>query len=201
LKIHKHAVRVLGAGLAVAAALAMSACAAASDGTPSGNPSGATTSSAPIADPGAALTSAIGKFSGVGYDLKVTSGEGINGTGSHSATVNAKGTVQGVSVEIAAIEIGADLYAKVNLGALTATVGLDPTKWYQLDPTAGETAVPFTVTLDSLGRIAELKIDAGAGHEADSEDFQFSNYGSPSPITKPDGAIPAPDGIYQVLNG
>jgi hypothetical protein len=257
LNIRKHAVRVLGVSLAASAVFAMGACAAASNGA-SGTPS-----DKPAVDPAVALTAAVGKLTGVGYDLKVTTGEGINGTGSidpttHSAAINAKGAVQGVDVEIGAVEIGADLYAKINLGPMTSTLGLDPTKWYQLDPTkvtgeqalpfdlsspdalgigglltsvtglkavdathitgtvdltkatgpaapssgdaTGQTAVPFTVTLDDQGRISEVKVQADASHTSLTQDFQFLNYGSPSAITKPDGAIPAPDSVYSFLN-
>jgi hypothetical protein len=258
LNIRKHAVRVLGASLATSAVLAMAACATASNGGPSGS-----SSTAPLADPAAALTAAVGKLGGVGYDMTLTTGEGINGTGSidpttHSAAVTAKGEVQGVSVNIGATEIGTDLYAKIDLGPMTSTLGLDPTKWYQLDPTkvtgeqalpfdlskpdalgigglltgvsdlkstdsthitgtvdltkatgpaapssadaTGETAVPFTVTLDDQGRIIEVKVEADASHKTLGQDIQFSHYGSPTAITKPDGAIPAPDSVYQFLN-
>ncbi len=64
-----------------------------------------------------------------------------------------------------------------------------------------DAAVPFTATLDRQGRLTELKI-TGA-----NEDFNlgitFSNYGSPTPIAAPAAAdvLPAPDGLYQALNG
>ncbi len=57
-------------------------------------------------------------------------------------------------------------------------------------------AVPFTVTLDDQGRISELKVE-GTGDV--SVDVQFSNYGSPTAVTAPSGAIDAPQAIYQVL--
>jgi hypothetical protein len=63
-------------------------------------------------------------------------------------------------------------------------------------------AVPFTVTLDDQGRLTELKITADASHSALSEDFVFSNYGSPSAISAPAPAdvVPASDTVYQILN-
>jgi hypothetical protein len=64
-----------------------------------------------------------------------------------------------------------------------------------------DAAVPFTATLDGQGRLSELKI-TGA-NEAFNLDITFSNYGSPTPIAAPAVAdvLPAPDLLYQALNG
>jgi hypothetical protein len=66
---------------------------------------------------------------------------------------------------------------------------------------ASDAAVAFTATLDGQGRLTELKI-TGAD-EAFNLDITFSNYGSPTPIPAPAAAdvLPAPDGLYQVING
>lgn len=59
---------------------------------------------------------------------------------------------------------------------------------------------PFTATLDAQGRLTTLAVDASAYDKDNSVTFTFSNYGSPSAITAPSGATPAPDGAYTFLN-
>jgi hypothetical protein len=64
-----------------------------------------------------------------------------------------------------------------------------------------DAAVPFAATLDGQGRLIELKI---AGADADVNlAITFANYGSPTPVAAPAAAevLPAPDGLYQALNG
>jgi hypothetical protein len=263
-----HRFAVAGLGVLAAASLALTGCA--SSATPSAsNPSGSSTtnSSQSAAD---TLTAAVGKLKGTGYDVKVVSQGGIaSGTGSidpanNAASLDEKGSIQGQSLEIAAIQIGTDLWAKVDLGALNSQVGVDPTKWMLLDQAkltgstskpfdltgpdalgvtgkltavkdvvrtdathlsgtvdltkaigisapssadltkagAAASAVPFVATLDDQGRLLDLKINADTINKDLSDEISFSNYGSPTAISKPDPAsvIPAPDTAYQIFN-
>ncbi len=61
------------------------------------------------------------------------------------------------------------------------------------------TAVPFTATLDTSGRLVEIKIDATSIDKTMNHDIQFT-YDSVRPITKPTGAIEASAKIYELLN-
>jgi hypothetical protein len=84
-------------------------------------------------------------------------------------------------------------------GAVDLTKATGPGSPGKSNPT--DAAVPFTATLDGHGRLAELKVTGVA--EGVNLDISFSNYGSPTPIVAPAAAdiLPAPDGLYQVLNG
>jgi hypothetical protein len=85
---------------------------------------------------------------------------------------------------------------------LTAATGIAAPSKDDLQ-TAGDKArsVPFTLSLDSQGRPAQLDIKSDV--EGLQQTFTYSNYGSPSPITPPAAAdvIPATDVAYQILNG
>ncbi len=264
-----------GLGMLAVASLALTGCESTATTTPSasnspGSPgsSGGGTAALPAGD---ALTAAIGKLKGTGYDVKVVSEGGTGqGTGSvdpttNSASLDEKGTVQGQSIEIAALQIGSDLWAKVNLGALNAQLGVDPAKWMLLDQSkitdasakpfdlagpdafgvtgkltsvknvtrvdathltgtvdltqatgvsapssadlskagAAAAATPFTATLDDQGRLVDIKINADAVNKNLSDEISFSNYGSPTAISKPNAAdvVPAPEGLYQIFSG
>jgi hypothetical protein len=64
-----------------------------------------------------------------------------------------------------------------------------------------DAAVPFTATLDGRGRLTELKMTGASDYS--NLHITFSNYGSPTPIAAPAAAdvLPAPPGLYQVVNG
>ena len=63
-------------------------------------------------------------------------------------------------------------------------------------------AMPFSVSLDSQGRPATVKIKPKVGNTALSVDITFSHYGSPSAITEPPAGqvVPAPAELYSILN-
>lgn len=60
-------------------------------------------------------------------------------------------------------------------------------------------AAAFTATIDSQGRLIDLKIDGGSA-TALTEEIQFADFGSPNQINTPVGAMPAPAQIYTMLN-
>ena len=62
-------------------------------------------------------------------------------------------------------------------------------------------AVPFTATLDTKGRLTEIKSDGTGIDPALTVDMTFSNFGGAVSITKPAGATPAPASVYSMLNG
>jgi hypothetical protein len=62
-------------------------------------------------------------------------------------------------------------------------------------------ATPFTAKLDSAGHLAALTIDTTAYDKSSNLAFAFSNVGSPSAVTAPTGATPAPDAVYSFLSG
>jgi hypothetical protein len=62
-------------------------------------------------------------------------------------------------------------------------------------------AVPFTATLDTKGRLTQIKTDSRGLDPAFAIDMTFTNFGGAVNITKPAGAIPAPASLYTVLNG
>ena len=61
-------------------------------------------------------------------------------------------------------------------------------------------AVPFTATLDTKGRLTEIKTDGTGVDPALTIDMTFSNFGGAVSITKPAGATPAPAAVYGMLN-
>lgn len=253
---------VLGLGALTVASLALAACGTSSNTTASGSPS-ASTSSASIA-PDVALANAITALKDQGFDVNATEGT-VTGNGTidpsnKAGTIEVKGTQQGVSIDVAFTEIGTDAWAKVDLGALSSQLGINPKKWMKLDlskmtgkdsmpfdlsqgdalelgklissvadvkrtdathltgtvdltaatgPNAPDAdavqkagaaakAIPFTATLDSQGRLTELKIN---GSSDLALDFQLTNFGSPTKVTPPaSDVIPAPASIYQFFN-
>jgi hypothetical protein len=246
----------IGLSVLAAATVALAGCSSSAGTTTT---SGSTGPASAI-DPQAALTKAGTALATTGYNVTTNVGGGtLTGTGSidpgKGASIEQKGTVSGVSLDLGVVVIGTDFYAKLDVGPLGASLGVDPHTWYKVDtskvdtsklpvnPTspdvlgiaglasavkdlkatdathitgtidltavksaltaesdlakaaAGATNAPFSATLDGQGRFTELKIGAGAT----AVDVQFSSYGSPSAITAPSGAVPAPDALYGVL--
>ncbi|MGI5240568.1 hypothetical protein [Dactylosporangium sp. CA-139066] len=61
-------------------------------------------------------------------------------------------------------------------------------------------AVPFTATTDDKGRLTSFVID-GASISSDlAMSLTFAGFGEIQPVTKPTGAIPAPDSVYQLFD-
>jgi hypothetical protein len=141
------------AGLAVltVAGLAMTGCKATADGSAPTSGGASQSAGTAMLPPQQALVAALANLATTGYDVTTTAeGGALKGTGAvdpknKSATIEEKGTVQGVTVDIAATEINTDLWAKVDLGAQTKQLGLDPTKWMLLDLTklTGKNSKPF----------------------------------------------------------
>jgi hypothetical protein len=140
-------IAILSVGAVAIASVALSAC---SSSSKSGTPSSPAAS--PSVAPAQVLTNSIAALKGQAFDIKLDLG-GLAGTGSidpsHSAgTVEAKGSQGGVSVDITFTEIGSDAWAKLDLGALTSQLGIDPHKWLHLDLSklTGRTAKPFDLS-------------------------------------------------------
>ena len=151
--MNNRRIAVAGLGLLAAASLSLTACettttpiasSSASPGTPT---AGSGTASQ-------ALVGALGKLTGQGYNVTLTHDTGaMTGTGSidpanKSAALDEKGTISGQSVEINAVQVGTNLWAKIDLGALGSTFGIDSTKWYLIDETklTGTDNAPFDLT-------------------------------------------------------
>lgn len=60
---------------------------------------------------------------------------------------------------------------------------------------------PFTVTFDGSGNPKSLTVDTSAYDKGSQIVFTFSNFGSPTAITPPTGASPAPATAYAFLGG
>jgi hypothetical protein len=97
--------------------------------------------------------------------------------------------------------------ARVDDTHLKGTVDLTQMKSFAPDQEvltrAGDKAkaVPFTATLDTKGRLTEVKTDGTGIDPGLTITMTFTNFGSAVSITKPADAIPAPAGLYTVLNG
>ena len=132
--------RLAVAGLTVlaAASLAMTGCE--STGTPAPDSSTSPSAAASASNPTAMLTAALASIKGTGYNFtetQGTTGAGATGPGSYdpatqSASVTQKGAEQGINAEIDATQIGNQLWAKADLGALNAQVGF-PATWMTVD--------------------------------------------------------------------
>jgi hypothetical protein len=273
LKTHRLArsrIAVIGLGVLAAASFALAGCKTANTTEPNANPS--STAASPSMSPQAALINAIAQLKSTGYDISVTSSQGISGAGSvdpgkKSTQLNATGSVQGQQLQLGAVQIGAEVYIKLDLGALNQRFGI-PTQWMKIDTTkfnkplfdygsgtpfdvaklagavtnvtqtdpqhisgtidlskvagaapqpgmsgspiapapsgsasaGAATTVTFQATLDNQGRLTDLKINDGP-NQSMSQDIKITNYGSPSAVTAPSDSVPAPDSIYQFLNG
>ncbi|HKS99668.1 MAG TPA: hypothetical protein VJT31_09090 [Rugosimonospora sp.] len=63
------------------------------------------------------------------------------------------------------------------------------------------TSVPFTASLDSQGRLSDLKVDLSAIDPAQALEVSYSDYGTPVTVTKPDASqvAEAPDSVYRLF--
>ena len=145
-------IAAMGLGIFAAASLSLTACE--STGTTSTGTSPSASAPAPTAAPADTLIAALGKLKSQGYDVKMTAASGgLNGNASidptaGNASLEEKGSVQGVTIDISAVEIGTDLWAKIDLGAASSQLGIDPTKWMLVDQTklTGADSKPFDLT-------------------------------------------------------
>ncbi len=84
---------------------------------------------------------------------------------------------------------------------LTASTGVGaPDKQDLSDAGTAAATTPFTATLNSQGQLTGLKIDADDYDGDLTEDINYSDYGSPTPVTAPPSSVPAPDAVYQFFN-
>jgi hypothetical protein len=67
---------------------------------------------------------------------------------------------------------------------------------------AAAKTTPFTATVDSQGRLTDLKVDADAFDGNLSEEIMLSDFGSPDPVTTPppSSVIAAPESAYAFFN-
>ncbi len=151
--MNNRRIAVAGLGILAAASLSLTACE--TTATPiAGSSASPGTPTAGALAPSAALVAALGKLTGQGFDVKITQDSaGSSGTGSidptnKSVAIDEKGTIEGQSLEINIVDIGTNLWAKVNLGALSSQLGIDPAKWMLIDQTkiTSTDATPLDLT-------------------------------------------------------
>ena len=61
-------------------------------------------------------------------------------------------------------------------------------------------AVPFTATVDSQGRLTDIKVDGSGIEDSLTVELSVADYGAATAITKPASSIPAPAGLYKLFN-
>ena len=112
-------------------------------------------------------------------------------------------------LDVAGLMAGVNTVQQTDSTHLTGTVDLTRATGVNVPTaddltTAGTAAktTPFTATLDGQGRLTELNIDASGFDKDLSFDIVFSAFGAASALTAPAAAdfIPAPAGLYQLLN-
>lgn len=170
--------RMAAIGLVAMTGLALTACTTAAS-TPTTGPSGSVDASGPtgIAQvPGAlALGSALTKIGATSYNFTIKQGGGLDGHGSvdptaHNVQIELTGQQDGANVDIQALQVGTDLYAKFDGGALiNGQLGLDPSKWFQLDQSklTGADAKPFDATSGDALNVAGLMAGLGGVRQTD----------------------------------
>jgi hypothetical protein len=91
------------------------------------------------------------------------------------------------------------LTGTIDLTSLTGAVKPDSDSLNKAG--AAAKSVPFTATLDELGRLRELKINGDSIDSGLSVDIAVANVGSPTAVTPPpvSDVVAAPDAIYQIL--
>jgi hypothetical protein len=154
----KHSrIALASLGALAATSLALSACS-----TNTSASGGASASPSASVAAGVALTNSILALGGQGFDIAATEGT-LSGTGSidpstEAGSLEIKGTQQGVALDVGFTEIGNDIWAKVDLGALSGQLGIDPKKWMKLDGSklTGIDAKPFDLASKDPLQISKL---------------------------------------------
>jgi hypothetical protein len=100
------------------------------------------------ASPKEALVASVRVLATTSYAVSLTSTDvtaigAVDPVGG-TATVTARGTLEGSPARIDVLMIAADSWAKVDLGAQSHDLGISPSKWMKLDPTKlTTTTLPF----------------------------------------------------------
>jgi len=87
---------------------------------------------------------------------------------------------------------------------LTRSIGVSAPTPSDLEKAGpGAATVPFTATVDDQGRLIDLMIQADAVDRDLTNEYAFSNIGSPEPVAAPaaDDVAAAPAAVYQIFNG
>jgi hypothetical protein len=152
--------RTTAVGLVAMACISVTACT-----TPGTTPAGGSTNSTQSASND--LRTALATIGTTSYHITVMQ-RGLTGSGAvdpvaKNASIELKGLEQGTAVDIQALQIAGDLYAKFDAGAaIDAQAGIDPTKWMKVDQSRliGPNATPFDTSspdaLDVAGLVTGL---------------------------------------------
>jgi hypothetical protein len=157
LKIRRLAI----AGVAVFAAAGLMTGCASKNGT--GASASPTPKPSPTVAPKVALLASTKSLATSSYNFTIKSA-GLNGSGSadptnKAAKASATGQTSGVSLKVDFIQVGNDLYAKLDLGPLTSQLGIQTDKYYHADASklGDSTNLPFGDTgqpVDASGLLA-----------------------------------------------
>jgi hypothetical protein len=86
---------------------------------------------------------------------------------------------------------------------LTRSIGVSAPTPSDLEKAGpGAAQVPFTATIDNQGRLIDLLIQADAVDRDLTNEYAFSNIGSPGPVAAPAATdvAPTPTAVYQIFN-
>jgi hypothetical protein len=143
LKIRRLAI----AGVAVFAAVGLMAGCASKNGT--GASASPTAKPSPTLAPKEALLASTKSLATSSYKFTLKSA-GLNGTGAADpankmAKATATGEMDNVSLKVDFIQVGNDIYAKLDLGPLTSQLGIQTDKYYHADASklGASTNMPF----------------------------------------------------------
>ena len=153
--------RLAIAGVAVFAAAGLMTGCASKNGT--GASASPTPKPSPTVAPKVALLASTKSLATSSYNFTIKSA-GLNGSGSadptnKAAKASATGQTSGVSLKVDFIQVGSDLYAKLDLGPLTSQLGIQTDKYYHADASklGDSTNLPFGDTgqpVDASGLLA-----------------------------------------------
>ena len=153
--------RLAIAGVAVFAAAGLMTGCASKNGT--GASASPTPKPSPTVAPKVALLASTKSLATSSYNFTIKSA-GLNGSGSadptnKAAKASATGQTSGVSLKVDFIQVGNDLYAKLDLGPLTSQLGIQTDKYYHADASklGDSTNLPFGDTgqpVDASGLLA-----------------------------------------------